>query len=71
MISSGTSPKMVQKESQTLFIGYGSMLMESLVGVMALITAVTLTPGEYFSINMGGLGTDINLAVPKIQAVLE
>ena len=38
---------------------------------MALITAVTLTPGEYFSINMGGLGTDINLAVPKIQAVLD
>lgn len=71
LISSGTSPKMVQKEGQTLFVGYGSMLMESLVGVMALITAVTLTPGEYFSINMGGLGTDINLAVPKIQAVLD
>ena len=71
LISSGTSPKMVQKEGQTLFVGYGSMLMESLVGVMALITAVTLTPGEYFSINMGGLGSDINLAVPKIQAVLD
>ena len=71
LISSGTTPKMVQKEGQTLFVGYGSMLMESLVGVMALITAVTLTPGEYFSINMGGLGTDINLAVPKIQAVLD
>ena len=71
LISSGTTPKMVQKEGQTLFVGYGSMLMESLVGVMALITAVTLTPGEYFSINMGGLGSDINLALPKIQAVLD
>lgn len=71
LISSGTSPKMVQKESQTLFVGYGSMLMESLVGVMALITAVTLTPGEYFSINMGGLGSDVVAAAPKIQAVLD
>ena len=71
LISSGTTPKMVEKETQTLFIGYGSMLMESLVGIMALVAAITLTPGEYFSINMGGLGTDINLAVPKIQAVLD
>lgn len=71
LISSGTSPKMVQKESHTLFIGYGAMLMESLVGVMALVCAIMLSPGEYFSINMGGLGTDIAAAVPKIQAVLD
>lgn len=71
LISSGTSPKMVQKETQTLFIGYGAMLMESLVGVMALVCAVMLSPGEYFSINMGGLGTDIAAAVPKIQVVLD
>ncbi|MSN96870.1 carbon starvation protein A [Campylobacter sp. FMV-PI01] len=51
LISSGTTPKMVEKESQTLFIGYGSMLMESLVGVMALITACILTPEIYFAIN--------------------
>ena len=71
LISSGTTPKMVEKETQTLFIGYGSMLMESLVGVMALIAAITLTPGEYFSINMGGLGSDVVAAAPKIQAVLD
>ena len=51
LISSGTTPKMVMKEGQTLFIGYGSMLMESLVGIMALVGAIILTPGIYFSIN--------------------
>ncbi|WP_058892973.1 carbon starvation CstA family protein [Campylobacter iguaniorum] len=66
LISSGTTPKMVEKESQTLFIGYGSMLMESLVGVMALVTATILTPGLYFSINIGGLGTDVVAAAAKI-----
>lgn len=51
LISSGTTPKMVDKEGQTLFIGYGSMLMESMVGVMALIAACILTPELYFAIN--------------------
>lgn len=51
LISSGTTPKMVEKEGQTLFIGYGSMLMESMVGVMALIAACILTPEIYFAIN--------------------
>ncbi|EOG7164679.1 carbon starvation CstA family protein [Campylobacter fetus] len=66
LISSGTTPKLVEKESQTLFIGYGSMLMESLVGVMALVSATILTPGLYFSINIGGLGTDVVAAAAKI-----
>ncbi|MDA3056795.1 MULTISPECIES: carbon starvation CstA family protein [unclassified Campylobacter] len=70
LVSSGTTPKMVMKEKQTLFIGYGSMLMESLVGMMALVSAIILTPGEYFSINMGGLGKDVVVAAEKVNAVI-
>ena len=51
LISSGTTPKMIAKESDTRLIGYGSMLMEGLVGVVALIAATSLFPGDYFAIN--------------------
>lgn len=71
LISSGTTPKMVEKESQTLFIGYGSMLMESMVGVMALVAACILTPGEYFAINVSGalLGTTPESAAAYINSI--
>ena len=51
MVSSGTSPKMIQKESQTRMIGYAGMLMESFVAIMALAAAVSLSPGIYFAMN--------------------
>jgi len=52
LVSSGTTPKMVDKECQVRPIGYGAMLMESLVGVTALIAACSLMPADYFQINL-------------------
>ena len=51
LISSGTTPKMIAKETDTRMIGYGSMLMEGIVGIVALIAATSLFPGDYFVIN--------------------
>ena len=51
LISSGTTPKMIQRESHARFIGYGAMLLESFVGVMAMVAACAMTPGVYFAIN--------------------
>ena len=52
LISSGTTPKMIDKESDIRPIGYGAMLFEGLVGVMALIAASALHPADYFAINV-------------------
>ena len=51
LISSGTTPKMLQKESQVRMIGYGGMLMESFVGISALIAACVIDQGLYFAMN--------------------
>ncbi|MFM7840851.1 MAG: carbon starvation CstA family protein, partial [Nitrospira sp.] len=50
LVSSGTTPKMIEQESHAL-VGYGAMLLESFVGVMALIAASVLVPGDYLAIN--------------------
>ena len=51
LISSGTTPKMIQREGHARFVGYGAMLLESFVGVMAMVAACAMPPGVYFAIN--------------------
>lgn len=51
LIASGTTPKMIRSEKDTRFIGYGAMLTEGFISLMALIAATSLTPGDYFFIN--------------------
>ncbi|MFA7343000.1 MAG: carbon starvation CstA family protein [Terrimicrobiaceae bacterium] len=54
IISSGTTPKLLAREKDIRLVGYGGMITEMLVGIMALIAACTMLPGEYFAINMKG-----------------
>src|ERR1041384_6904083 len=58
LISSGTTPKIITRESYARPIGYGAMCLESLVAIMALIAACTLDPGIYLSINVASAGAD-------------
>ncbi|MDR3719140.1 MAG: carbon starvation protein A [Bryobacteraceae bacterium] len=51
LISSGTTPKMLDKESDARFVGFGAMAAESLVGLLALVAATSMYPGDYFAIN--------------------
>jgi carbon starvation protein len=68
LVASGTTPKMLENETDARAIGYGAMLMESLVAVMALIAACVLTPGVYFAINApaAALGTTAQSAASAI-----
>ncbi len=52
LVASGTTPKMLDQESQARAIGYGAMLIEGLVGIIALIAVSNLAPGDYFAINV-------------------
>ncbi|MBT2499320.1 carbon starvation protein A [Agromyces sp. ISL-38] len=57
LIASGTTPKLIEKERQSRFIGYGGMLMESFVAIMALVAAISLDRGIYFAMNSSPAAT--------------
>ncbi len=70
LIASGTTPKMIEDERQIAFIGYGSMLMESLVAIMAMIGASVIHPGIYFAMNSSAavIGTNAGHAAQVISS---
>ena len=74
LISSGTTPKMIDRESDIRPIGYGAMLIEGLVGIVSLIAATAMFPGDYFAINtppaaFAGLGIPI-VNLPELEAAV-
>ncbi len=66
LISSGTTPKLITRESDIRVIAYGAMITEMCVGIMALIAACAMEPGQYFAINMSGAAADVTARVTTL-----
>ena len=72
LIASGTTPKLLANETDARFIGYGAMLMESFVAIMALVAASIIEPGLYFAMNtlpaaLGITMPDLHRPAPKTR----
>ena len=70
LIASGTTPKLIDNEREIRFVGYGGMLMESFVAIMAMIGATVIHPGVYFAMNSSGalIGGDVAHAAQAISS---
>jgi carbon starvation protein len=66
IVASGTTPKLLAQERDIRFVGYGGMITEMVVGIMALIAAASLEPGQYFAINMKG---DVATVTQQVTAL--
>jgi carbon starvation protein len=66
IIASGTTPKLLSREGDIRMVGYGAMVTEMCVGIMALIAACTMQPGQYFAINAGG---EAHAVVARVNAL--
>src|SRR4051794_3176025 len=71
LVASGTTPKMIEKETQVRFIGYGAMLMESFVAIMAIIAASIIDPGLYYAMNAPAalVGTTVQSASEAVNGL--
>jgi len=66
LIASGTTPKLLTRESDIRTVAYGAMITEMCVGIMALIAACTMEPGQYFAINMSGTAADVTARITAL-----